>query len=161
VRRRHRPAAGREDQSAQQRRRLRARAVGAKDRVLGKNGVDLVPGALIDDRCVLAGIALSFVHRLAEVGAVAEDLVDRPLVDRLARSVLGILRRPGLRGVASTAKLVRQLRGRPDPQVNQIARLAGQQTYFMFLRTSPRPAQAIVTLTDPVGRSVQQIGTLD
>jgi hypothetical protein len=41
----------------------------------------------------------------------------------------------------------------------QIARLAGQPTYFMFLRTSPRPAEAIVTLTDPLGRSVQQTGT--
>ena len=44
VRRRHRVAARREDQAAQQRRRLRARAVGASDRVLGEDGVHLVPG---------------------------------------------------------------------------------------------------------------------
>ena len=96
VRRRHRVPARREDQAAQQRRRLRARAVGASDRVLGEDGVDLVPGRSIDDRLVLAGIARPLVHRLAEVDAVVQDLVDRALVDRLARPVLAVLRRPAI-----------------------------------------------------------------
>ena len=116
VRRRHRVAAGREDQAPQQRRRLRARAVGASDRVLGEDGVDLVPGRSIDDRLVLAGIGRALVHRLAEVDAVVEDLVDRALVDRLARPVLAVLRRPRFRRVAGAAQLLRQLRRRADAQ---------------------------------------------
>ena len=56
----------------------------------------LVPGRAIDDRLVLARMAVALVHRLAEVDAVAEDLVDRPLVDRLARPMLAVLRRPAI-----------------------------------------------------------------
>ena len=60
----------------QQRRRLRAAAVAAGDGVLGHDGVHLVPGGAVDDRLVLAGIARALVHRLAEVDAVVQDLVD-------------------------------------------------------------------------------------
>src|SRR5512147_485454 len=94
VRGRHRVTAGGEDQPPQQRRRLRAGAVGASDRVLGEDGVDLVPGSLIDDRLVLAGIARPFVHGLAEVHAIAEDLVEGALIEQLALSSPAILRRP-------------------------------------------------------------------
>jgi hypothetical protein len=49
VRRRHRTAAGSEDQAPQQRRRLRAGAVGANDGVLGEDGMDLIgEGYLVD-----------------------------------------------------------------------------------------------------------------
>lgn len=43
---------------------------------------------------------------------------------------------------------------------HQIARQAGGSTYFLLLRRVPQPLQATVTLTDPYGRSVQQIGSL-
>jgi hypothetical protein len=56
------------------------------------------------------------VHRLAKVGAVVEDFVDRAFVDRLARPVLAILGDPRFRGVAGAAQLLRQLRGRAAPQ---------------------------------------------
>ena len=72
--------------------------------------------AAVDDRLVLAGIARPLVHRLAEVDAVVEDLVDRALVDRLARPVLAVLRRPRFRRVAGAAQLLRQLRRRADAQ---------------------------------------------
>ena len=64
--------------------------------------------------CVLAGISRALVHRLAEVHAVREDLVDRALVDRLALPMLAVLRRPGFRGVAGAAELLRQLRRRAE-----------------------------------------------
>ena len=66
--------------------------------------------------CVLAGIGRPLVHRLAEVDAVVQDLVDRALVDRLARPVLAVLRRPGFRRVAGAAQLLRQLGRRADAQ---------------------------------------------
>ena len=116
VRRRHRVAARREDQALQQRRRLRSAAVAAGDGVLGHDGVHLVPGGAVDDRLVLAGIARALVHRLAEVDAVVQDLVERALVDRLARPVLAVLRRPRLRRVAGAAQLLRQLRRRAEAQ---------------------------------------------
>ena len=72
--------------------------------------------AAIDDRLVLAGIARALVHRLAEVDAVVEDLVDRALVDRLARPMLAVLRRPGFRGVAGAPEFLRQLGRRADAQ---------------------------------------------
>ena len=56
------------------------------------------------------------MHRLAEVDAVVEDLVDRALVDRLARPVLAVLRRPRFRRVAGAAQLLRQLGRRADAQ---------------------------------------------
>ena len=62
----------------------RATAVAAGDGVLGEDRVDLVPGRAVDDRRVLAGMARPLVHRLAEVDAVVQDLVERALVDRLA-----------------------------------------------------------------------------
>jgi uncharacterized membrane protein YccF (DUF307 family) len=43
----------------------------------------LFPGRPIDDRPVLAGIGRPPVNSIAEVEPVIQDLVDRPLVDRL------------------------------------------------------------------------------
>ncbi len=103
MRRRHRMAAGSEDQALEQRRRLRSRRVAASDGVLGEDGVHLVPDRAVDDRLMLAGVARALVHRLAEVNAVVQDLVDRALVDRLARPVLAVLRRPALRRMAGAA----------------------------------------------------------
>ena len=56
------------------------------------------------------------MDRLAAVNTVAEDLVDRAFVDRLARPALAVLGRPRLRRVASAAEFLRQLGRRPDPQ---------------------------------------------
>jgi hypothetical protein len=81
--------------------------IGPRPRVLGEDGLRLVPGRTVDNGVVLAGITRSFVHGIAEVGAIAEDLVDRALVDGLARAVLTVLRDPGLGRTASTPKLLR------------------------------------------------------
>jgi hypothetical protein len=53
-------------------------------RGLGHHGVRLVPGALVDDRGVLARIGDASVHRLAAVHPVGQHLVDGPLRPRPA-----------------------------------------------------------------------------
>jgi len=53
-------------------------------RRLGHDGVRLVPGALVDDRDVLAWVRDPLVHRLAEVDPVGECLVNGALAPRLA-----------------------------------------------------------------------------
>ena len=77
VRGRHRVTAGREDQPAQQRRRLRAGAVGASD-VYSRRGwrgpCPRWPRSMIAS--CSPGITHPLVHRLAQVDAVIEDLVD-------------------------------------------------------------------------------------
>ena len=55
-------------------------------RALLQDGVHLVPELLVDDRLVLAGIGRALVHRLAEVDAVVQQLVEVALVDQLAAS---------------------------------------------------------------------------
>ncbi len=40
----------------------------ALSRALGQDGMDLVSGPLVDDGFVLAGITLSLVHHLADIG---------------------------------------------------------------------------------------------
>jgi hypothetical protein len=59
---------------------------------------------------MLAGIGRSPVHRLAEIDAIVEDLIDRALVDQLAPPMFAILRCPALGGVAGLAQLLRELR---------------------------------------------------
>jgi hypothetical protein len=102
---------------------------GAKTAYLGKPAIDTLRrlarlprnpsicatrSQVVDDRCVLAGIGGALVDRLAAVKTVAEDLVDRAFVDRLARPALAVLGRPRLRRVASAAEFLRQLGRRPD-----------------------------------------------
>src|SRR3546814_6323047 len=62
--------------------------------------MDLIPERLVDDGLMLAGIARAFVDGLAEVEPVAEQLVQEPLVDRLAALVQGAARHqlPGQQG---------------------------------------------------------------
>ena len=88
----------------------------ARATVFGENGVDLVPGRAVDDRLVLARMRCSFVHRLAEVDAVIEELVDRALVDQLARPLSAVLGDPGFRGVTGATELMAQLRRRAEAQ---------------------------------------------
>ena len=76
----------------------------------------LVPGGAIDDRLVLAGIVRALMHGLAEVNPIAEDLVDRALVDGFACTVPAVLRRPRFRRMTGAAQLLRQLGRRADAQ---------------------------------------------
>jgi hypothetical protein len=84
VRRRHSGAGRAENQTLQQRRRLRAGPSRTGAGVLGEDCVDLVPQVLIDDRRVLARMSGALVHREPEVGLVVEQLVEVALVDELA-----------------------------------------------------------------------------
>ncbi len=70
-----------EQQPLQQRGRLGAGARGAVARACPKDGLDAVPRPAIDDRFVLAGIALALVHRLSDVGAIVQHPVQVLLVD--------------------------------------------------------------------------------
>jgi hypothetical protein len=65
-------------------RHLRAGCSAAPVRWFGHHGVRFVPGALVDDLGVLAGIGDALVHRLAEVDPVCEHLVDRAFGPSLA-----------------------------------------------------------------------------
>jgi hypothetical protein len=104
VRRRERGAVGAEQQPLQQRGRLGAGARGALARALLQDGVDLVPRLAVDDRVVLAGIAVALVDRLADVGAVVEHPVEVLLVDPVAAR----------RADAARADLARQFRAGAD-----------------------------------------------
>jgi hypothetical protein len=66
-----------------------ARVAAPPVRRLGHNSMRLVPGALINDRGVLAGVGNALVDRLAEVDAVGEDLIDGALGPRLAAGDTG------------------------------------------------------------------------
>jgi hypothetical protein len=57
--------------------RLVAPALGVGSQYL----VHPIPGRAVDDRLVLARVALALVDRLTDVGAVAQDLVERALVE--------------------------------------------------------------------------------
>jgi hypothetical protein len=84
VARRHRPAVRTEDQALQERRHLRAGRSAASVCRLGHDSVRLVPGALVDDRGVLARIGNALMDRFAEIDAVGEHFVDRTFGPRLA-----------------------------------------------------------------------------
>src|SRR3546814_15652190 len=73
----------------QQRRGLGAGVGRALARAFLQDGMDLIPELLVADGLMLAGIARAFVDGLAEVEPVAEQLVQEPLLDRLAALVQG------------------------------------------------------------------------
>jgi hypothetical protein len=64
-------------QVAQGRRRPGARFVATALRVRGQDFVHPIPDPAVDDWLVLAGVAHPFVHGLADIGTVAQDLVQR------------------------------------------------------------------------------------
>ena len=97
VGRRERRAVRAEEQPLQQRGRLGAGARGALAGALLQDGVDLVPGLAVDDRVVLAGIAVALVDRLAEVGAVVQHPVEVLLVDPVAARACGCRAAPSSR----------------------------------------------------------------
>ena len=80
----------------------------------GQDLVHPIPGRAVDDRLVLARVALALVHGLAEVGAVAQDLVQRALVERPALAEGAGLRGPGLGAVALSVQLSDQQEGRAE-----------------------------------------------
>ncbi len=80
VGRRHGVAGGAEDQALEQGRGLRPGAGGTAARGLGEEQLHLVPELAVDDRRVLARIGDTFVHRLADIDPVAEQLVEEALV---------------------------------------------------------------------------------
>jgi Protein of unknown function (DUF1003) len=88
--------------------------------------VDLIPGRSIKDWLVLAGIARALVHRFAEVGAVAQDFVQRALVEWPTLTEGARLRGPGLGAVALGAELADQQERRaevkeaPEDQADQL-----------------------------------------
>ena len=84
--------------------RVGASARGALAGALLQDGMDAVPRLAVDDRVVLAGIAVALVHRLADVGAVVQHPVEVLLVDPVAAR----------RADAPLADLPRQFRARPD-----------------------------------------------
>ncbi len=72
---RHGAPVAAEDQPAQQRRRLAAGAVGACPRADRQQGVRRVPHRLGHDGGMLAGVRFPLVHRLAEIGPVAQHSI--------------------------------------------------------------------------------------
>jgi hypothetical protein len=74
--------------------------------------MDTIPGRPVHDRLVLAGVTPALVHGLADVHAVAQDLVQRALVERPARAERAGLRRPRFGPVALGIELPDQQEGR-------------------------------------------------
>ena len=126
VGRRHRRAAVRAaHEPPQRRRRPGPRLVAPALRVRGQDLVHSIPGRTVDDRLVLARIALALVDRLAEVGAIAQDLVQRALVERPPLAEGARLCGPGLGAAALGVQLPDQQEGRaevekaPEDQADQ------------------------------------------
>ena len=85
---------------------MRSRRSAAAVRRLGDNRVGFVPGTLVDDRGVLAGVRYALVDRLAEVDAVGEHLIDGALAPRPAAAGTGGAG-PPLRDLACSVQLSR------------------------------------------------------
>ncbi|KRH78602.1 hypothetical protein FERRO_15930 [Ferrovum sp. JA12] len=99
-----------EHDALEQVRHRRPGGVAANPTVGGEDGVHLVPQLSVDDRWMLGLVPLLLVAQFTEVGPVVEQLVDQPLVDRLAVSGLAVLRGPRLGRHAVELQLLEQHR---------------------------------------------------
>ena len=86
VARRHLVAVGVEQHAGEQARLARSGAEVSLGSVGGELGLGHIPQRLVDDRRVFAGVGLSFVDDLAEIGAVLQDQVERTARERPAAS---------------------------------------------------------------------------
>src|SRR5918994_7980467 len=96
------------------RRRQGTRLVAPALGVRGQDLMDAIPGRALDDRPVLARVALALMHGLAEIGAVAQDLVQRALVERPTLAEGAGLRGPRLGAVALSVQLPDQQERRAE-----------------------------------------------
>ena len=86
-------------QAPKRRRRPGARLVAPALRVRGQDLIDPVPGPRLDDRLGHARVAPALMNGVADVHAVAQDPVQRALVERAALAEGACLRCPGFRAV--------------------------------------------------------------
>ena len=98
LKRRHRAAVAAKDDAFEQVLRLGSGRGGPHPAIGAEDRVDIVPNGLRDDRRVLRLIPKLLVTQLTQVGAVVQDLVNQPLVDRLALPDSTVLGCPGFGG---------------------------------------------------------------
>src|SRR5215472_14150290 len=104
----HRVAAAINQHAGEQARLARSGAGVVLRGVPGELGLSRSPQRLVDDRRVFAGVGLSFVDDLPEIGAVLQDQVERAARERLAASDAVRSARPRLAFDPSDVKLLLQ-----------------------------------------------------
>ena len=82
----------------------------ARDGVAGKLCLDRIPDVTVDDRLVLAGIALALVGDLADIDRVVQQLVDMAGTERCAAGAAAIV---GFARLGAEPEAVRFLLHRP------------------------------------------------
>jgi hypothetical protein len=122
-----------------------------------------IPGPAVDNRLVLAGIALALVDGLAEVGAVAQDLVQRAFVEGATRTESAGLRGPRLGavtlGVPSLIRSSAEPRSRKRRKIRRTSSAsAGFTTSLRLLTSYPSGGQPPIHI--PLAREAANLSRM-